>query len=72
MLTNREVVKRINRWAKKPRARVPVCGHNESHGRLKAIILKDGGLGSEVVMSCTQCDFKEFAELPNTAYQKVA
>lgn len=39
MLTNREVVRRINRWAKKPRAKVPVCYHNGSHGRLKAVIL---------------------------------
>ena len=72
MLTNREVVKRINRWVRKPSARVPVCHHNESHGRLKAVILKDRKLGSEVVMSCTQCDFKEFPELPDSAYRKVA
>ena len=36
MLTNREVAKRINHWAKKPRSKAPVCYHNESHGRLKA------------------------------------
>jgi len=36
MLTNREVVKRITHWARNPRANVPVCYHNESHGRLKA------------------------------------
>ncbi len=70
MLTNREVIKRINRWANKPRTQVPVCYHNESHGRLKAIILKEKKC-SEVVMSCTQCDFKEFPELPNSAYRKV-
>ncbi len=36
MLINREVVKRINRWVRKPRAKAPVCYHNKSHGRLKA------------------------------------
>lgn len=36
VLTSREVVKRINRWTRKPKANVPVCRHNESHGRLKA------------------------------------
>ena len=71
MLTNREIAKRINHWTKKPMAKTPACRHNESHGRLRAIILKDKKLGSEVVMSCTQCDFKELPELPNSAYRKV-
>lgn len=72
MITNREMVKRINHWAKKPRAKVPVCYHNEYHGRLRAVIIKDKKFCSEVLMSCTQCDFKEYPELPESAYRKVA
>jgi len=68
MLTNREVVKRINHWVKKPRANVPVCYHNESHGRLKAI-----QLNGDVLLSCTKCSFKLLPrDLPETAFTKVA
>ena len=67
MLTNREVVKRINHWAKKPRANASVCFHNESHGRLKAT-----QLNGIVLLSCTKCSFKLLPyDLPETAFRKV-
>ncbi len=68
MLTNRQMVDRINRWAKKPRAKVPICWHNNSHGRLKAIDLR-----GFVLLSCTKCSYKLFADyhnLPATAFRK--
>jgi len=73
MLTNREVVERINRWTKRPRAHVPVCYHNESHGRLRAVLLR----GGNIYLSCTRCrflldPFGPSANLPETAFRKVA
>jgi len=68
MLTNREVVKRINHWAKKPKAHAPVCLHYESHGRLKAILLN-----GDVLLSCTECSFELLPHiLPKTAFRKIA
>lgn len=68
MLKDRELVKRINYWTKKPKAKVPICYHNSSHGRLKAIQLK-----GSIVLSCTKCSFKLMPwDLPKSAFRKAA
>jgi len=69
-LTSREIVRRINRWAKKPGANVPVCYHHESHGRLRARMLND-----DPILAYTKCSFKfslfgPFANLPRAAFRK--
>ena len=64
-LTKEEIFRRTVTWVNNPRTRTaPVCGHDETHGRLKPEIL-----GNDMVMSCTQCDFKELG-VPFAACRK--
>ena len=68
MLTNREVVKRINNWVSKPKANVPVCYHDKSHGRLKAV-----QLNGDVLLSCKECSFKLLPNsIPESAFRQVS
>lgn len=76
MLTNSEVVRRINRWTNKPKARAPVCYHPEYHGypeyagrgRMKAVVHF-----KKPVLMCTNprcARFVSIDSLPKAAFKK--
>lgn len=78
MLTNNEIVKRINHWTKKRRAHVPVCYHPEYHGypgyegrgRMKAVIHF-----GKPMLTCTNprcARLISIDSLPKAAFKKIA
>ena len=63
--TPEDVVRQINVWVDDPSTiTAPVCGHDETHGTLRAEILDDGPEYQDVIMSCTQCDYKQLVDVP--------
>ena len=65
--TPEDVVRQINVWVDDPSTiTAPVCGHDETHGTLRAEILDDGPEYQDVIMSCTQCDYKQL-DVPSDA-----
>lgn len=68
MLTNQEIILRINRWAKRHPNKMPVCGHHESHGQLKP-----AEFSGEILLACTKCDYLELTRrLPYAAFRKIS
>ena len=58
--TAHDAVRQINAWVDDPNTiAAPVCGHDKTHGKLRAEILDDDPDYQDVIMSCTQCDYKQ-------------